>query len=704
MRAVRRRWRVWSLVSLVSCAGCVLSACSSSPRAGRVTSGPGARAAFACRYNVVTDAYAGAGATASAIGWEGNHQGVVTCLGGSFYVQGSIATGFGFHIYDGSPTNWTLADGYLPAQITSFHVGGAAVSITEFADRVVVGSHPYVAVYCRVEVQNHTGHTVRADPGPSPGLVELSDAPTELAPHSAVHHDYVVAVDRFGHSYPWPPSAALAGAGGYDAHFAHMRAFWDTQLAGIAELNVPDRSLVDAYKSGFVYTQIARSGDALNTGVNGYEMEFSHDVIGILASLFTEGYFTGAHALLTEARNVVGSQAQYPDGVWTYAWPWAVYLLKTGDVSFVKANFSTPGPLGATLQPSIEDTAHTIAAERTGPGGIMGLTNDIDTEGYWTVDDYEALMGLAAYGYLARRVGDATEAQWASSQYDSLLAATGTTLSSTIAKFGLDYLPCAMFEPNTADRCSNPQDANWAAPFEFGKWAWDAPLFGAAVSGPGLELIDTTYDYGFARLNGVLPAGTVGGFPPDFYSTAYNAAYGSWGLASAGHRDQGILGYQFMITHSQSGPYSWWESDGPPSPSPWVGSHPGSGQGSSPHAWGISQADKVLLDSLVAQRSDGSLIVGRGVPSSWLRSGDSMTVSNVPTMNGGRVRIAISASHDAVTLTVRGRTRGPVLFELPSFVDNVASASAGAADEHSGTVTLPAGVSRVTVTFRRPAG
>ncbi len=105
-----------------------------------------------------------------------------------------------------------------------------------------------------------------------------------------------------------------------------------------------------------------------NTGVNGYESEFSHDVIGILANLFTQGDYSDAHALLTEARHVVGSQGQYEDGTWTYAWPWAIYLMKTGDLSFVKANFDTEGPTGST-EPSIEDTAHTIAADQDGPGG-----------------------------------------------------------------------------------------------------------------------------------------------------------------------------------------------------------------------------------------------------------------------------------------------------------------------------------------------
>ncbi len=223
--------------------------------------------------------------------------------------------------------------------------------------------------------------------------------------HGSATHDYAVAVDRFGNQYPWPSAQALVAAGGFDQHYAHMRAFWNAQLSQIASVQVPDQQLNDAYKSGFIYTQIARSGVDLNTGVNGYAAEFSHDVIGILANLFTQGDFADAHSLLLEARTVVGSQGQYEDGTWTYAWPWAIYLLKTGDLAFVKANFATSGPAGASAEPSIEQTAHQIAADRTGPGGIIGETNDIDTNGLWTVDDYEALMGLAAYGYLARRVG-----------------------------------------------------------------------------------------------------------------------------------------------------------------------------------------------------------------------------------------------------------------------------------------------------------
>jgi hypothetical protein len=295
--------------------------------------------------------------------------------------------------------------------------------------------------------------------------------------------------------------------------------------------------------------------------------------------------------------------------------------------------------------------------------------------------------------------------QWATSQYDSLLAATSATLVATTRQFGLSYLPCSMLEPNTANRCNNPEDANWAAPFQFGKWAWDAQLFDAPVTGPGIQLIDATYSYGFGRLGGMLPPDTFGGFPPDYYSTAYNAGYGSWGLASQHYRDQGILSYQFMIDNSQSGPYSWWESATYPSAStPWIGRHPTAGQGSSPHVWGISEANKVLLDSLVAQRSDGTLIVGRGIPGQWLGHGTPISVTNFPTTNGQRVSIRISSSGQSVSLTLSGALpTGQILFQLPAFTNNIAGTSSGTIDQEAGTVTLGSHTTSVNVQLRGPA-
>jgi hypothetical protein len=702
------------MVAMGSLAGMAPEPPAPAPGTSLSTTGSGPASKYDCvlRIRPADATYTGADGSASEIGWEGNQQGVVTCLGGVFYIQDELyenlgigsGTNYGFGIYDGGPTTWTDADGYLPAQITSFSRDGARVSITEFADRVVLGGAAFVAVYSRVAVMNPTDHVIEANPEPSSGLVALDATPDTVAPHATVDHDYVIAADRFGGTYPWPSSDALAGSGTFDEHFAHMANFWNGQIAGITGISVPDQSLDDAYRSGFVYTQIARSGDQLFDGVNGYEAEYNHDVIGILSNLFDQGYFADAHALLLEARNAMEAPGQgfYDDGVWTYSVPWALYLMKTGDLAFVKENFDSEGPLGVT-QPSIEDTAHAIAAGRTSPTGIMKATDDIDTQGLWTTDDYSALIGLAAYRYLAEQVGDASEATWATQQYDSLLAATTQTLDATIARYHLDYVPCSIVQPNTANRCKNPEDANWMSPL--GAWAWDGALFSAIVNGPGVTMIDATYDYGFARLKGKLPPNTFGGFPGDYYSTGYNAGYGIAGLASKYHRDQGILSYEFMIANSQSGPYSWWESSSAPSThTPWLGQHPATGQGSSPHAWGMSQANGVLLASLVAQRADGALVVGRGVPAPWLRGDPPISVTNFPTTDGRRLNLRISSSGVSVTLTLSGQPpSGPVLFQLPSFIDNIATTSAGRVDQGTGTVTLSPDTKGVTVRLRAAA-
>ncbi len=679
------------------------------PQSPASSSSGGPAQAYRCAFNLNTDAFTGAFGTASAIGWLGDHNSVITCLGGTFVVQegpGGYFVNYGFGLYSGQKMTWDDADGYLPAQVTSFDSGGARIAITEFADRLVVAGHPYVAVYSRVHVSNPTSHPITVDPQASPSLVALNAGSDTVQPGRAVDHDYVVASDRFGASYPWPTPHALAAAGGFGAHFDHMRTFWDRQLSAIAQISLPNPSLVDAYKSGFITTQIARRGNHLDTGVNGYESEYSHDVVGILTNLFTQGSFADAHALLTDTRSAVGTQS--------------ANLLRRracGPIPCPGPSISsrrvTPPSCGRTsprralpdrqAEPSIEDAAHAIAADRTGPMGTMEATQDIDTEGSWTVDDYEALLGLAAYQYIASRLGERSEATWAGQEYASLLAATNTVLAGTIAQNHLDYLPCSLIQPNSANRCSNPMDANWTSPFGFGAWAWEAGLLGAPVSGPGLTMIDATYAYGFGRLRGLLPADTTGGFPDDYYSSAYNAENGMAGLAGQSHRDQSILNYEFMLANSQSGPFSWWESSTAPDPSsPWVGRHPGSGQGSSPHAWGIAGANIALLDSLVAQNVSGALVVGRGVPPAWLTSGHPISVTNFPSSGGRRLGLTIEGSGRRVTLDMHGTASGPVLFELPSFVHNVAATTSGTVNQSSGLVTIAPTVHSVTVTLRTP--
>ena len=645
------------------------------------------------------------GSSAAAIGWAGNQQAVIACLSGSFVVK-NTGRRYGFGVYNGSRTTWTNDDGHLPALVTGFRKDGTRVTITNFGDRVVVGGHPFTVIYSRVSVDNPTRTTVRVAPQASSGLLRLNHASDRVRPGHTVVHDYAVASDRFGGSYAYPGDPALRRAGGYAQHFTHMRRYWTQQLSHLTRIRqLPDRRLIQAYDAGFIDTQITRGGTHLKTGVNGYDMEYSHDVVGILVTMLTQGFHsdgtTTVRDLLLRLRAVVGTQAQYDDGIWKYSWPWAVYLQKTGDTHFVRRHFFRAGPKGAAMEPSIRDSAHAIAKDRTGPGGIIEKTNDIDANGYWTIDDYSALMGLASYRWLAHRIGAMHEYRWASRQYASLLHAVNQTLSATTHRFHLHYLPCSMIESNAKNRCSAPKDANWAAPLLFGRWAWDGYLFGAKIAGPGKRLIDPTYHYGFSRLKGMLPANTYGGYGDTEYSTGYNAGYGEWGLAGRAYRSQAVKGYQFMINRTQSGPYSWWESVSAPAKSAWTGSHPGSGAGASPHAWGAADANLALLASLVTERGNGQLVVGRGVPNRWIAGRTPIRVTNMLIAGGQRLGMRITPHGLHVRLRLTGHApHGSILFQLPAFLGNIAHAGSGHVDSHTGTVRLTRHTRSVLVTLR----
>ena len=157
-------------------------------------------------------------------------------------------------------------------------------------------------------------------------------------------------------------------------------------------------------------------------------------------------------------------------------------------------------------------------------------------------------------------------------------------------------------------------------------------------------MIDATYAYGFGRLRGILPPGTAGGFPGDYYSSGYNAAMGAAGLASTAHRDQGIVGYEFMIANSQSGPLSWWESSSAPDPELALGGPPPR------HGTGVVTA---RLGHRRRQQGPARLAGGRSAPAarSWsaaasrrpgCASGTPITVTNFPTTAGRRAGLTIT--------------------------------------------------------------
>ena len=643
----------------------------------------------------------------SSFGWEGDKHAPIAYLDGSYKLRdnGNKMVTFGVKDIPGK-VKWYNAEGYLPCFVSEYSKDGIDYKIENFANKHTIDGNDYEIAYSRMTVTNQSEEE-RSLPRVSADLIPLNEEAKnvkKIGAGAVVVRDYAIGADRFGGTYDYPESDKIAAQGGYDENYATMKQYWNDRLAPLTELNLPDEQLVNAYKAGFIYTLIIRDDvngkKELHVGENGYDIMYDHDTIGIVASLLTEGDFTYAKEYLA----TLPAQLQYDDAKWKYSWPYALYLSKTGDYDFIREKFDT-----------IKKHTHNVETDRIDDGeGIIKKTNAIDSNGYWLIDNWAALAGLPTYQYLCDEMHDKygeelyqTESQWAQEEYDSLLAVVEKTQKAMRDTYDYPYLSIDMNVPTEDSARGDVRDGNWASMFLFGRWGWDGYLFGAEQEGSEMiGLIDDTYAHGFERREEV--SDTIynfGGYPHGYYSSAYNAGYGSTALRGEEYRDAGIKAYQFMIQNAMSGPFGWWEGvDYQSDDSPWDVAHAKGGGGSCQHMWGQSTASKVLIDALIAEKINDKIIIGRGVPKEWITANQTFSVSNHVVEQGKKVGYAVQTSPDGkeVTITFTGdQTTIPFSVELINFKNNIASVSGNFEfDQEAGIVTVPAGTKSVTVTLK----
>jgi hypothetical protein len=665
-------------------------------------------------------------ANQSVIGWEGNYYAPFAYLSGSYFARGvpthytqrgttycGAMYSFGIYTYGlasgqapaAGSVQWTMADGYLPAMTTSFTRNGVSATITDFADKVTIAGSPVELVYTRVTAKNNGTSAATVDPGATgPGLVTLASQPDTLAPGGSETDDYVAAVDTFGSGNALPTVTA-AQVPTYDQAFGQMRDYWTGRISVIPRLTLPKtplpntnnlanpgRALDNAYKAAFVYTRIVQSGDAPFSGANNYDWLLNHDLPGMLNNRFELGDFTDAQNLLLDGRisedpNFDEKGANwYWDGPWRTPVAWADYLQATNDTTFVKTYFHDDASAPSQWGPSLYTLMHTDFLAQLDPStGYLQQSFDNDSSGVWLFDDETALAGLAAYKYIATRIGETAEAQWASSAYTSLLNATNKGLAANESANNFNFLPCEVNQPITKDRCNSANDANWASQVLWGENAWDVLLQGGALNGVLADptQTDNLYQMGFARLNGTgVPYPSFGAY--NGYSVALNTGYSAAALYGNSYRDLPITSYAWQIATTTGGPNAWWEANGsaPDPNNPWQGSHAAPEFGAVPYAWPMAGQTQTLLQSLVATgRTDSGapvLYIGRGVPDAWIQDpGQGIAVDNltasydVSTGRRATYGVHIQPSGDnTVQVTLTGQVpTDNVQVQLPALAD-----------------------------------
>jgi hypothetical protein len=699
----------------------------------------------------------------SAIGWPENWYPAFAYLSGAYFARGVPTTfsqrgvnycgamysfsayTFGLAAGQAPPAQsiqWTMDNGSLPALRTSFTRGNVAIAIKNFADRVTINGTPFVLVYTRVSVTNNGSAAVTVPPGGSgPNLVRLTPAGDTVQPRQTLNHDFVAAVDRFGATAAFPSASTLASqAPGYDTAYGQMAGFWNARVATTAQpalpnvalpntggLASPGTALTNAYKAGTAYNNIVQVGKAPFSAANNYAWLLNHDVPGELVARFTTGDFTDARNLLLIGRiseqpgfDSVGAN-WYFDGIWKTPWAWAIYLAKTNDTSFVGQFFNdTQTQWG----PSLRTMMRTIYAGQVDTDGTLKSNFDNDSTGKWILSNYSALIGLAAYKYIATRLGQTAEATWAQGAYTSLHNALNTVIGNNQRANNFNFLPCEVQRPNTANRCNTFNDANWAQAGWSGQNQWDTMLMGGTplsgiIGDPGQ--LDRMYQWGYDRLAGRVPFPSMGAF--NGYSTGYNTAYSEGGLYGTAFRDLAITSYAWQIQMTTGGPNAWWEANGsgPSASNVWAGNHAGPQFGAVPYAWPIAHQQIALIRAVAAEglTASGSgpftytrpLYVGRGIPNAWVAAGQTTSVTNLTSSfnadTGARQTYGVSlavtrpAAQRIVTVSLTGTLPGgAVLIQLPIFNSvGVTAVSGGSYNATTKTVTANSGATQVVITL-----
>lgn len=698
----------------------------------------------------------------SAIGWQGNFYPVFAYLSGSYFARGVPTTftqgstsfcgamysfsAFTFGLASGQAPpaqsiQWTMDSGFLPGLTTSFTRNNVAIAITNFADRVVIGGNPFVLVYTRVAVTNHGTAAVTVPPGGSgPNLVRLTPANDTVAAGQTVNNDFVTAVDRFGGTEAFPSTATLAAsAPGFDTARAQMQAFWTNRINATAQPSLPNlqlpntglanpgTALLNAYRAGTAYHLTMQVGKSPFSAANNYAWLLNHDIPGELAARFTTGDFSDARNLLLVGRtseqpgfNTNGAN-WYWDGVWKTAWVWAIYLEKTNDTGFVSQFFNdTQTQFG----PNLLTMMHTDFLNQLDTDGTLKTSFDNDSSGKWSLSNYSALIGLAAYKYIATRIGQTAEATWAQGAYTNLHNALNTVIGNNQTTNAFSFLPCEVTRPDSANRCNTFNDANWAQAAWSGQNQWDTMLMGGTplsgiVGDPGQ--LDRMYTFGFNRLAGKVPFPSLGAFPG--FSTAYNTAYSEGGLFATQFRDLALTSYAWQIQNTTGGPNAWWEANGsgPSTSNIWAGSHAGPQFGAVPYAWPIAHQQLALIRAIAAEGLTASgtgpftytrpLYIGRGIPSTWIAAGQTIAVSNLTssynvdtglrTTYGVSLAVTKPAAGRVITVNLTGTLPGGTVFvQLPVFASStVVSVTGGSFNATTQTVTVNAGATQAVITL-----
>lgn len=521
------------------------------------------------------------------------------------------------------------------------------IYMTEFdlEGRLSLNGQPFLATAPRAASRRSSTLAAVQD-AVAQGTLPAGAEPDACSPdgNGAVLMTYPLSL-RAGQSYtftvafptePGLPVPSLAESG---EQIARARQMWQDEVADPI-LDVPDASVMDAYRASTGYLQIALDPNGPHPGPLAHDALWTRDAAYIGATLLRLGeseivadYIS---SLLAYQRAdgyvpavIESGKGPRADAEWD-AQGQLIYLIGeyyrySGDEAQVRAWY----PSVVAAAGFIRDLRRQTAADPPETRGILPPSRSAEDLGpaewhhYW--DDFWAVAGLTYGAHLATALGHPADAAWMEGEADALTAALRSSIEAVMG-------PEPAYIPNgpedTAGSAMARGSTNALYPVEV--FSRTDPLI--------IRSFNSYHEKWIAPNNG----GYV-----HIYGQLW--PYGGLGLA----RDYVRLGRQdvvhqilgWTLSHQTlDGTFAWAEQVNPDTG--------GISGGDMPHAWAASSLITLVREMLLIHDWQG-LELFAGVPGSWLETGERVALRAAPTPFGP-VTATLEGNLSQFTPTWRG--------------------------------------------------
>lgn len=527
----------------------------------------------------------------------------------------------------------------------------------------------------------------------------------------------------------------LKAMGSFDERYAATKAYYEDQLKDMSlPVSLPNEEMKNSYINSMIvmWETVVRSKwgkdtegftkDTLDYQIrgsagtraksvknpadtmHGYYMYFPHDVPNMVEQFVRDGRLDLAMNIMNSPNYQTLYKAEHHggnlDAIPKFIIPYAALWQAMDDEQ--RAQYFTDD-----VKAKIKEVSREVVSYIDPEKGIIQKSESLDNQpyDYLITDDFTAMHGLAAYRYLAEAWGQTDEVTWTTEQMDSLNTALNKAMDDFMQRNDTDWYMCALNDDSGFwKRHLNGSvlyDGNFiCSSLMMSTFPWDAVLRGYDLEGTWAEYFEKSIDNAVElkkKMSAKIPDGSWGAWWGHEYGSVYNVGQSVPMLYSDKYRTAVVESYEWLLDN-QTAPYQWAESfDRGLSADDWTEA------AIDYETWGLGFLRQGLLEAVASVKTDGTVIIGRGVPNEWMVSGTPIEWQNISINDGKKIKHLKLYAADAKTIKLEltgDDATNNIVLDLAALKDNIAAVSGGDIDNENGTVTIGKSTKELTVTLK----